>query len=252
MKNNDRRKAMKNQKNRKKTYILIPGAFHGAWSWYKVITRLEKAGQNVIAPDLPGTGMSKASVGEASLEGWAQFICQIIDQQPEPVILVGHSRGGAVISQAAEYRPDKVEALVYVGGTLLYPGDSVIKNRAQNVSPVHSRVILSDDRQTAKMREDLIREQFYEDCTDEDICLARLLLHAEPIGPSNTPIQLTPERFGKVHKIYITTLKDKGLLTEVQEKMYMTTPCERVIKMNTGHAPFFVAPDELVAHLLSI
>ena len=126
---------MKNQKNRKKTYILIPGAFHGAWSWYKVITRLEKAGQSVIAQDLPGTGMSKAPVGEASLEGWAQFICQIIDQQPEPVILVGHSRGGVVISQAAEYRPDQVEALVYVGGTLLYPGDSVIKNRAQTRSP---------------------------------------------------------------------------------------------------------------------
>jgi hypothetical protein len=102
------------------------------------------------------------------------------------------------------------------------------------------------------MREDLIREQFYKDCTDEDICLARLLLHAEPIGPSNTPIKLTAERFGRVRKIYITTKKDKGLLPDVQERMYTATPCDRIIQMNTGHAPFFAAPDELVAHLLSI
>ena len=239
-------------KNRKRTYILVPGGFHGAWSWYKVIARLEKAGQNVIAPDLPATGMSKVPVGEASVEGWAEFVCQILDQQPEPVILVGHSRGGMVISQAAEYRPDKVDALVYVAGTLLYPADSVINNRAQTGSPVHSRLILSDDMQMAKMHEDLIREQFYEDCLEEDICLARLLLHAEPIGPSNTPIQLTPERFGRVRKIYITTKKDKGLLPDVQERMYTATPCDRIIQMNTGHAPFFAAPDELVAHLLSI
>lgn len=239
-------------KNRKKTYILVPGGFHGAWSWYKVISRLEKAGQSVIAPDLPGTGMSKAPVGEASLEGWAEFVCQIIDRQPESVILVGHSRGGVVISQAAEYRPDQVEALVYVAGTLLYPGDSLINNRAQTGSPVHSRVIVSDDRQTAKMPEDLIRELFYEDCPEEDICLARLLLQAEPIGPSSSPIKLTAERFGRVQKVYITTKKDKGLLPDVQERMYMATPCNRIIQMNTGHSPFFAAPDELVAHLLSI
>ena len=139
-----------------------------------------------------------------------------------------------------------------MAGTLLYPGDSLINNRAQRVSPVHSGVIISDDLQTAKMRQELIREQFYEDCSDEDVCLARLLLRAEPIGPSQTPIALTAEGFGRLRKIYITTTKDKGLLPEVQERMCTATFCQRIIRMNTGHSPFFAAPDELVTHLLSV
>jgi pimeloyl-ACP methyl ester carboxylesterase len=243
---------MSRQENRKRTYVLVAGAFHGAWCWYKVIPRLERAGQTVVSPDLPATGMNQSPVTDASLQEWAQYVCRILDQQVEPVVLVGHSRGGVVISQAAEYRPEKVEVLVYVAGTLLYPGDSLINNRSQGVSPVHSRVILSDDLQTAKMREELIREQFYEDCSDEDVCLARLLLRAEPIRPSQTPIVLTAERFGRLRKIYITTTKDKGLLPEVQEKMYTATSCQRIIRMNTGHSPFFAAPDALVTHLLSV
>jgi len=243
---------MSRQENRKRTYVLVAGAFHGAWCWYKVIPLLEKAGQTVIALDLPATGKDQSPVTDASLEGWANFVCQILDQQREPVVLVGHSRGGAVISQAAEYCPEKVEILVFVAGALLYPGDSIISNRAQGVSPVHSNVILSDDLQTAQMRQELIREQFYEDCSDEDVCLARLLLRPEPIGPLQTPVALTVERFGRLPKIYIATTKDKGLLPEVQERMYTATPCQRLIRMDTGHSPFFAAPEELARHLLSV
>jgi len=101
---------------------------------------------------------------------------------------------------------------------------------------------------TAKMNPDLITEQFDEGCSEEDVYLACCLLHAEPIGPSNTPTKLTAVSFGRVRKIYITTIKDKEPLLDVQERMYIATQCERV----SGHAPFIAAPEELVAHLLSV
>jgi hypothetical protein len=72
------------------------------------------------------------------------------------------------------------------------------------------------------------------------------------VGPLNTPVHLTDDHFGNVRKIYMTTLKDKALAQEVQERMNTVTPCDQIIRMNTGHAPFFSAPEELVKHLLSV
>jgi len=67
----------------------------------------------VETPDKPGRGEDKTPVPEISLGSYTDRVCWVPDSHAEPVILVGHSSGGAVISQAAEYRPDKVELLVY-------------------------------------------------------------------------------------------------------------------------------------------
>ena len=90
------------------TYLLIHGAWHGAWCWYKVIPRLERAGHRVVAPDLPSLGIDRTPVAQISLDTWTDSICGLLDAQDEPVILVGHSRGGILISQAAEKRPEKI------------------------------------------------------------------------------------------------------------------------------------------------
>ena len=41
------------------TYVLIHGAWHGSWCWYKIVPRLERAGHSVLAPDLPSLGSSQ-------------------------------------------------------------------------------------------------------------------------------------------------------------------------------------------------
>jgi len=56
----------------------------------------------VVAPDLPSLGRDGTTSLEISLETWTNTICRILDDQAEPVILVGHSQGGIIISQAAE------------------------------------------------------------------------------------------------------------------------------------------------------
>lgn len=88
-----------------RTYLPIHGAWHGAWCWYKLMSRLERLGHTVIAPDLPSLGRDRTPVDRVSLPLWREFVCNILDTQTEPVILVGHSRGGIVISEAAEQRP---------------------------------------------------------------------------------------------------------------------------------------------------
>jgi pimeloyl-ACP methyl ester carboxylesterase len=92
------------------TFVLI----HGGWSWDSIVPLLEKRGHTVLAPDLPGMGDDKTPLQEVSLESWASFVAELIRRQSEPVILVGRSRGGIVISRTAEYIPERIRALVYV------------------------------------------------------------------------------------------------------------------------------------------
>jgi pimeloyl-ACP methyl ester carboxylesterase len=56
------------------TYVLVHGAWHGAWCWYKVASRLRRAGHTVIAPDLAGLGKDKTPIAEVSLERWTEDI----------------------------------------------------------------------------------------------------------------------------------------------------------------------------------
>jgi len=93
------------------TYVLIHGAWHGAWCWKNIIPFLEKNGHKVVAPDLPGHGEDKRPIAEVTLQAYTDRVCQILDEQSEPVILVGHSMGGVVITQTAEYRPEKIKSL---------------------------------------------------------------------------------------------------------------------------------------------
>jgi len=87
----------------KPTIVLVHGAFADASSWNGVIERLQRQGYTVIAPANPLRGVSADSAYTASL----------LSQIDGPVLLVGHSYGGAVITNAAASAPNVV-GLVFV------------------------------------------------------------------------------------------------------------------------------------------
>ena len=84
------------------TYVLIHGAWHGAWCWDKLAPLLQDQGHTVIAPDMPAHGQDLMPISEVTLQSYANRVCEVVNQQTEPVILVGHSLGGISITQAAE------------------------------------------------------------------------------------------------------------------------------------------------------
>jgi pimeloyl-ACP methyl ester carboxylesterase len=232
------------------TFVLVHGSWHGAWCWYKVVPRLERAGHRVIAPDLPSLGKDKTPISRVSLRLWTDSICQLLDTETEPAVLVGHSRGGVVISEVAESRPEKVKLLVYLCAFLLRSGESLMQvAETDGASLLRPNLLLFQEQGHATVREEGIRELFYGDCHEEDVALARLLLQPEALAPSGTPIQTTEERFGRIPRVYIECRRDRTLSPSFQKQMYSAVPCERVISMDTDHSPFFSAPDELVAHL---
>jgi pimeloyl-ACP methyl ester carboxylesterase len=85
------------------TVVLVHGAFADASSWNGVIERLQAKGVQVTAPANPLRGVSSDSA----------YIAGVLDETPGPVIAVGHSYGGAVITNAAT-QAKNVVGLVYV------------------------------------------------------------------------------------------------------------------------------------------
>ena len=84
------------------TVVLVHGAFAGGSSWQQVIPLLQQRGYKVVAVQNP----------LISLENDVATTKRVIDAQSGPVVVVGHSYGGAVISGAAAASPN-VKALVY-------------------------------------------------------------------------------------------------------------------------------------------
>ena len=198
-------------------------------------------------------GADNTPITDVSLQSWTDALCDLIDQETEPVILVGHSRAGLNISQTAEQRPDWIKMLVYLCAMLLRDGETGLGVTTSHPdSQVGQNLIVAEDGTSATLKEESVRELFFGDCSDEDVEWARSLLSPEPLAPVSTPVSITDDNFGRVRRIYIETLADKAVPPSLQKQMYEALPCERVISMSTSHSPFFSAPEELVKHLLAI
>jgi len=177
----------------------------------------------------------------------------VLDAQSEPVILVGHSMGGIVITQAAEYRPEKIKKLVYLTAFLLQNGEFLLQYaEPDNDALVLPNLIMAEDQTYATVKEDALQEVFYSDCSEEDVKRAKSLLVPQAAAPFATPVNTTPDNFGRVPRVYVACNRDRAISPSIQKKMYNNLPCEKVIKMDTSHSPFFSAPEELAGHLLSL
>lgn len=237
----------------KKTFILIHGSWHSAWNWHKVTPLLEKMGHRVFAIDLPGMGRDKTPIETVTLEMSVSKICKLIDRIEGKVILVGHSKNGIIISQAAEYRPDRIEKLIYLAAYLIPNGKTQREYSMQDTQGVLKPYVQRHEATNSTTLEAAIyKEGLYHDCEDSITELAKVLLSHEPIVTGMTPLQLTEQNFGRVPRYYIECTEDKAVTPFIQQKMYTETPCRRVYKMQTSHSPFFSKPVELVNLFLEI
>jgi pimeloyl-ACP methyl ester carboxylesterase len=236
-----------------KTFILIHGSWHSAWNWHKVVPLLEKAGHKAIAIDLPGMGRDKTPIEEVRMKDTVQKICELIDSIPGKVILVGHSKNGIMISQAAEYRPDKIEKLVYLAAYLIPNGKTQREYSIQDTEGwLKPYVTPYVETNSHTLQPEIYKEGLYHDCDDDITELAKVLLGHEPVESGITPLELTEENYGRIPRIYIECTEDRAVTPFSQRMMYSETPCEKVYSLPTSHSPFFSKPKELVEILLSV
>lgn len=235
------------------TFVLIHGAWHGAWCWELAAPLLEAAGHRAIALDLPGMGADPTPLSQVTLERWARFVVEVINAEDEPVVLVGHSRAGVVISQAAEYAPDRITSLVYLAAFLVPNGRTVLQTM-QSIPPrpeSEGSLVLSADG-TSTIAPHAVQDIFYNTTAAQLVNRAAGRVGPEPMSVFTTPLQLTAERWGKVPRDYIRCTRDRAIAPDLQHKMLHALPCRRVVTMDTDHSPFYSAPERLSAELVAL
>lgn len=234
--------------------VLVHGAYHGGWCFEQVVPLLEERGHRILAPDLPGMGADAASGLVATLEEWSEFLARLVDAQSSPVILVGHSRAGLVISRTAELIPDRLAGLVYLTAILAPPGVAAGKVVGfDDLSPeIGAAVTLSADGRTSRWSSaELARRAFYNetDISVAERAFARLC--PEPTVNLDLPLTISPERYGRVPRAYIQCLRDAAIPIALQRRMVAAQPCT-VFALDTDHSPFYSRPEELAVLLDAI
>jgi pimeloyl-ACP methyl ester carboxylesterase len=233
------------------TYLLLHGSWHAAWCWYKVVPRLEAAGHTVIAIDLPGHGGDRTPPHAITLRTYTDAVCRVLDAAPEPVVVVAHSRGGMVLSQAAEYRPDKIRVAVYPAAFLIGSGERVIDYAVTDAdSMILPNVDVNECERWDMLKREAFREALYADCSDDDVALCNLLLAPEPNAATFTPLELSRKRYGRVPRVYIELLADRAVSPALQRRMYGSLPCRQVLSIEASHSAYFSRPDELTEKIL--
>ncbi len=208
----------------------------------------------VIAPDLPGHGSDTGTPG--GLDEDAQRVRDVIAAIDGPVVLVGHSYGGLVISEAASEPATaaRVSQLVYLCAIVTAPGKTFF-----SVPADHSRSLLGpliragEDGLSTIDTSDMAAAKavFYGDCSDDDVTFAAANLSAQPMG--NMASAVSGDPLATIPATYIRCTQDRTIPIEVQDALFTSASASAhsftTITLEASHSPFLSMPDELAGHL---
>jgi pimeloyl-ACP methyl ester carboxylesterase len=175
----------------------------------------------------------------------------VVEHEADPVILVGHSRGGVVISEVAERIPDRIAALVYVSGYLYSSGQSILSN-APSPSTGGANIFDMRENGTCVLKSECVRPIFYNGCTEDEVATLSRRLSPEPLWAFTTPVEVSEGRFGRVKRAYVEAKQDNIVPLDTQRAMQAALPCSPVFTLDSDHSPFFSKPHELAQCFLSV
>jgi pimeloyl-ACP methyl ester carboxylesterase len=232
-------------------FVLVHGAFGGAWCWDPVVGLLEEAGHTVERFDLPGSGEDQTPVADVSLSAYAERVCAALAEGSEPAILVGHSMGGVAVTQAAARCPERVASLVYVAAFLPADGQSLLELTQLpegEGDQVQANMVVEGDPPVATLPAAAARGAVFGRCSDQQAAWGIERLRPQPVAPFTAPVELN-NRFDEIPKAYVLCTQDRAIPPALQRRVLTRAGCDDVTELDADHAPWLSETDELAAAL---
>ncbi|HEY8172577.1 MAG TPA: alpha/beta hydrolase [Dehalococcoidia bacterium] len=225
------------------TALFVHGAWHGAWCWDRVVPSLESQGIRCVVVDLPTCDESRD--GDMCLADDVWAVRKTIDSIDGPVIVIGHSYGGMVITEGAAGCAN-VRRLVYLAAFMPDVGESVLtlitsgeqaSDIAEALRVTESGRSFVDDAQVGRY--------FYGDCDEETIAWASSRLRSMRGDMTEGPAAVA---WRDIPSTFVIAAQDRAIPPSAQRRMSeRATEC---VEWPTSHSPFASQP-QLVIDLVS-
>ena len=233
-------------------FVLVHGAFSGAWVWEPVIAELEAAGHRVEAPDLPGSGDDRTPVEQVNLDAYAERIRAVLASDPEPAVLVGHSMGGVAITQAAGVARKRIALLVYVAAFMPADGQSLVQLTQLpegEGDQVQANMVVEGEPPVASLTGEGARVACYGNCNEVQVSWAIGHMGLQPVAPFMEPVKLADPTANEIPRAYVICARDQAIPPALQRRMVSDRGAQVVVEIDTDHSPWLSATGELVAVL---
>ena len=225
----------------KPTIVLLHGAFAESSSWSGVITRLLNQGFPAVAVANPLRGVGRDS----------EYLVSILDGINGDVVLVGHSYGGMIISNASAGRDD-VKGLVFVGGFAPDAGESAAQLAGRYEGGTLGETLMSfklpDGDSDLYIVQDKYRDQFTAESTAEDAAV--MAVTQRPIAESALNEPAGPPGWRDIPSWFIFGSDDKNIPVAAHRFMAERASSRRTVEINGGTHTVGIPEAETVVQLI--
>jgi len=228
-------------------FVLVPGAWLGAWAWKEVTALLEKEGHSVWPVTLTGMGERvHLAARDEGMETAIQDVLNIVKYNDlDDFVLVGHSFAGKVVAAVADRAHEKVERVIYVDAFR----PEIVRTPQGAFDPTREFGPLPGDGRGIPLTEEII-DRIGKDVEGPNRKRMMSMATPWPIRLATDPITLS-ESYDEAKEAYVFCSLSGDPVDEIIAgkwgKLYGP-----YIVIETGHWPMITRPEELVKDLLTL